>query len=469
MITYEIERLLLFGHKHTLIEKEDIIPVRNALMDLFGATEPYVDEVQDDSDTATAILENMLDFAVEMRLIETNTLSQRDRFAAKIMGLLMPRQSELINRFHANYQKSPQSATDDFYALSQAAHYIQMDRIRKNAHWTGETDFGTLEITINLAKPEKDPRDIAAEKNATATNYPKCLLCKENAGYFGTHSHPARQNHRIIPLTLNDEQWYFQYSPYVYYKEHCIVFDATHKPMQLSQKTLWRLLDFVTQFPHYFIGSNADLPIVGGSILHHDHFQGGRHVFPMEKAKIEQSYTHNLFPNVHVSTLKWPMSVVRLSATDKNTLVSAAMHVFDAWKGYCDPAAEVLSHTDEIPHNTITPIARRAQNGAYEFDIVLRNNRTSAQHPLGIFHPHAHLHHIKKENIGLIEVMGLAVLPARLQVELDDLQGVDKTQKQQEITAAFAEVLENAGVFKCSDTGKAHFAQFMHTLDFKKQ
>ena len=507
MIGYEIERLLVFGREHRLMEHEDIIPVRNALMDLFEVTQPYTEPVAYEAQTATEILENMLDYAVEIGHITENTFSKRDAYAARIMGQLMPRQSEIVRDFYAGCQRNPKEATDAFYALSRASNYIQVDRVRKNAYWTGETDFGMLEISINLSKPEKDPRDIAAEKNAPATNYPKCLICKENAGFSGTPSHPARQNHRIIPLTLKGESWYFQYSPYVYYNEHCIILDATHQPMKLSEATFWRLLDFVEQFPHYFIGSNADLPIVGGSILSHDHFQGGRHVFPMEKAKQHQVYHHSRFPGINVATLQWPLSVIRIAGAEKETLIRLAMHIFDHWKAYSDPVAEIFSHTEETPHNTVTPIARVNRDGLFELDIVLRNNRTSEEHPLGIFHPHTHLHHIKKENIGLIEVMGLAILPARLQAELDEIGRVlqskepfDQTlfkdsnhplhkhldwicrligkygtghtaQKakeiiEQETALIFSEVLADAGVFKWSASGKACFDTFMQSLGF---
>ncbi|MCL2842445.1 MAG: UDP-glucose--hexose-1-phosphate uridylyltransferase [Oscillospiraceae bacterium] len=468
MIAYEIERLLTFGCRTGLMEEEDVIPVRNALLDLFGVVEPCPDEVAYEAETATEVLEQMLDYAVENGLIKADTLTQRDLFAARIMGLLMPRQSEIVRSFWAKHHKSPEVATDAFYALSRASNYIQVDRVKKNAHWIGETAFGALEITINLSKPEKDPQDIAAAKHAPTTTYPKCLLCKENVGFAGTYTHPARQNHRIIPLTLNEEPWYFQYSPYVYYNEHCIVLDAVHRPMQIGAATFRRLFDFVSQFPHYFIGSNADLPIVGGSILNHDHFQGGRHVFPMERAAADQDYAHPMFADIQVAVLKWPMSVIRIAGTESEELVRLATFIFDGWKAYSAPEVEILSHTEDTPHNTVTPIVRVNQDGLFEMDIVLRNNRTSEAHPHGIFHPHAHLHHIKKENIGLIEVMGLAVLPPRLQTELDGLQGEEKQRFKQEITDVFAEVLENAGVFKWDLCGRTHFNAFMQTLGFER-
>lgn len=509
MIAYQIERLLAFGRCHGIVKAEDIIPSRNALLDLFRLSEPYSEPVEYEAETATEVLEQMLDYAAETGLISEDTITQRDGFSARIMGLLMPRQSEVVEAFYARYQSAPEAATDWFYALSRASNYIQVDRVRKNAYWTEETGWGTLEISINLSKPEKDPRDIVAAKHAPAAKYPKCLLCKENAGFAGTHTHPARQNHRIIPITLNEEAWYLQYSPYVYYNEHCIVFDAIHRPMKLTEATFRRLLDFVGQFPHYFVGSNADLPIVGGSILSHDHFQGGRYTFPMAQAKPYERYTHSQFPGVQAAVVKWPMSVVRIAGADKETLLRLAMHLFDGWKRYTDPAAEVFAHTDDTPHNTVTPIARVNAEGLFELDIVLRNNRTSDAHPLGIFHPHAHLHHIKKENIGLIEVMGLAVLPARLQGELDaiedllcskkpfdpalygdgehplhkhidwigylaDKYGTDNQKSaakqlvEKETAEVFAQVLTDAGVFKWDDSGKGHFADFMGALGFER-
>lgn len=502
MIAYEIERLLTFGRAHKLIETEDTIPVRNALLDLFGLVEPYPDQVTYEAETATEVLEQMLDYVAETGLIAADTITQRDLFAARIMGLLMPRQSEVVRDFFTRYDRSPREATDSFYALSQASNYIQVDRVAKNAYWTGETDFGMLEISINLSKPEKDPRDIAAAKHTPTTTYPKCLLCKENAGFAGTHSHPARQNLRVIPLTLNDEAWYVQYSPYVYYNEHCIILDAIHRPMQISEATFRRLLDFVEQFPHYFIGSNADLPIVGGSILNHDHFQGGRHVFPMEKANTHRSYTHNGYPDIQISTVTWPLSVIRIAGAEKEPLVRLANHIFESWRTYSDPVVGIYAHTGDTPHNTVTPIARVNQEGLFEMDLVLRNNRTSDEHPLGIFHPHAHLHHMKKENIGLIEVMGLAILPARLQAEFDEIKAVlqsampfdpapfqdnihidwicaltakygtnntaaeAKQIVEQETAAVFAEVLTNAGVFKWDNMGKRHFDLYMQSLGF---
>ena len=507
MIQYEIERLIVFGRRNQLIEKEDCIPVRNALMDLLQVSAPYKAEAAYTGETATEILEHILDYCAETGLITENTITHRDAFSARIMGLLMPRQSEVIRRFYENYAIDPTAATDAFYQLSRASNYIQVDRVNKNLYWTSAGTFGELELTINLSKPEKDPRDIIAAKNAPQTTYPKCLLCPENAGFAGTLTRPARQNHRVIPIRLHKEPWYFQYSPYVYYQEHCIIIDEVHRPMEIQEATFWRLLDFVEQFPHYFIGSNADLPIVGGSMLSHDHFQGGRHVFPMEKAQPYRTYSHPQFKACNISIVKWPMSVVRISGEKKDELIALAMHIFEGWKQYSDPAAEILAYTGDTPHNTVTPIGRKDERGLFEFDIVLRNNRTTEEHPLGLFHPHENLHHIKKENIGLIEVMGLAVLPGRLQGELEDMQavlqcrrpfdpspikdpshplfkhldwlvyltstyGTENSQEEaesilkRETAKVFEQVLADAGVFPYNKLGIQQFETFMKSLGF---
>jgi len=422
MIEYQVERLLAFAQKNRLIEGEDVIPARNALLDLLGLSAPYGGLAEYQGETATEVLDHILDYACESGLIPEDTVTRRDAFAARVMGLLIPRQSEVVRQFRDDYAHSPTLATDSFYKLSRASNYIQVDRVAKDVRWKGQTDFGELEITINLSKPEKDPREIAAAKTAAQTNYPKCLLCAENAGFAGTLTHPARQNHRIIPLTLNGEGWYLQYSPYVYYDEHCIVLDEVHRPMQLGRATFVRLLDFVGQFPHYFLGSNADLPIVGGSILSHDHFQGGRYAFPMEVAPSHRFFAHPDFRDVQISLIKWPLSVIRLAGENRGTLTDLAMIIFEGWRGYSDPSAEIMALTGETPHNTATPIARKNATGSFELDLVLRNNRTTAERPLGLFHPGPELHHIKKENIGLIEVMGLAVLPGRL---LDELKAIE--------------------------------------------
>jgi UDPglucose--hexose-1-phosphate uridylyltransferase len=505
----EIEKLLKFGLKHKLIESEDVIPSRNALMDLLKINEPYDGEVEESTeDSPHDILENLLNYAVNQGMIE-NTVTMRDLFDTKMMGILMPRQSEVIKRFWDTARcEGIKSATDQFYRLSIDSNYIRMDRINKNLYWQVETGYGPIEITINLSKPEKDPKEIAAARKMPQMNYPKCLLCLENVGYAGNMNHPARQNHRVIPLNLNGEQWYLQYSPYVYYNEHCIVFYREHIPMHISEKTFARLFDFIEQFPHYFIGSNADLPIVGGSILNHEHFQGGRHEFPMEKAAIEERFIHPKYPNVKAGIVKWPLSTLRLSG-DKDELIKLSSDILKAWREYSDPDADILSYTDNgkerIPHNTITPIARKNKASKFEMDLVFRNNRTTDKYPEGIFHPHRELHHIKKENIGLIEVMGLAVLPGRLNSELVKIEGILKGAEisseyydeknplykhmpwikdmiskygrsltdeeassviKEEVGHKFLDVLLDSGVFKRNEKGKNAFRKFIHKLGF---
>ena len=507
MIQVEIERLIAFGLTKGLIEQPDQIPVRNALLDLLCVSEPYAGQVTCGEETAGPMLERILDYSAETGLLPQNSMGYRDALGARIMGLLTPRQSEVVKGFFAACQISPALATDWFYQLSRAANYIQVDRVRQNICWAGETAYGNLEITINVSKPEKDPRDIIAAKHLPQTSYPKCLLCPENAGFAGTLTHPARQNHRIIPLTLHGDPWYFQYSPYVYYNEHCIVLDQIHRPMKIEEATFWRLFDFLDQFPHYFIGSNADLPIVGGSLLSHDHFQGGRHVFPMEKAGPYRLFTHRDFQTLTVSLVKWPMSVIRIAGAQKAPLVALAMHILEGWRGYSHPAAQILSHSGSTPHNTVTPIARKNREGLYELDMVLRNNRTTEAHPLGLFHPHESLHHIKKENIGLIEVMGLAVLPGRLRETFGEIKEMLQSRKpfhprpfedpahplhkhldwivyllrqygtensafdadcilKQETAMVFQQVLADAGVFKDTELGRGQFASCMKALGF---
>ena len=433
MIQERILELTEYGLVTGLIEPQDKRFTINRLLELF-----HIDELEDEVTAAyekrtpmtqesaeealPQILAEMLDYAAEQMLIPDNTITYRDLFDTKIMSMLVPRPSEVVRRFYDLYEKeSPQAATDYFYKLSRDTDYIRRYRVKKDLKWTADTEFGTLDITINLSKPEKDPKAIAAAKLAKQSGYPKCLLCKENEGYAGRINHPARQNHRIIPVTINQSDWFFQYSPYVYYNEHCIVFNANHTPMKIERATFGKLLDFVQQFPHYFVGSNADLPIVGGSILSHDHFQGGHYEFAMAKAPVEREITFKGYEDVKAGIVKWPMSVIRISAADKDRLIDLADKILLAWRGYTDEAAFVYAETDGEPHNTITPIARR-RGDAYELDLVLRNNITTEEHPLGVYHPHAKLHHIKKENIGLIEVMGLAVLPARLKDEMADLE-----------------------------------------------
>ena len=374
-----------------------------------------------DLETPTPILENILDYAAEQNLIE-NTVTERDLFDTEIMNCVMPRPSEVINKFNELYEVSEEKATEYYYNLSIASNYIRKDRIDKNIVWKSATEYGDLDITINLSKPEKDPRDIAKAKLIKSSSYPKCLLCKENEGFYGTINHPARQTHRIIPLDFTQGQKYFlQYSPYTYYNEHCIILNDQHIPMKINKDTFKNLLIFTDILPHYFAGSNADLPIVGGSILSHDHYQGGHYTFAMAEAPIDKQYTVSGYDDVEIGRVKWPMSVIRLSSNAKDKLLDLADHILSSWRSYSDESVNILSNTDGEPHNTITPIARK-RDGKYELDLVLRNNRTSAEHPLGIFHPHDEVHHIKKENIGLIEVMGLAVLPARLKEELNALK-----------------------------------------------
>ena len=453
------------------------------------------------------ILNEMLDYAAEDGLMPEDTITYRDLFDTKIMSMLVPRPSEVIKKFQALYQISPKEATDYFYKLSRDTNYIRRYRIKKDQKWTADTEFGTLDITINLSKPEKDPKAIAAAKLAKQSGYPKCLLCKENEGYAGRVNHPARQNHRIIPVTINHSDWFFQYSPYVYYNEHCIVFNAEHTPMKIEKATFGKLLDFVEQFPHYFVGSNADLPIVGGSILSHDHFQGGHYEFAMAKAPVEKELVFKGFEDVKAGIVKWPMSVIRISAPQKERLIELADKILLAWRGYTDEDAFIFAETEGEPHNTITPIARKRGND-YELDLVLRNNITTEEHPLGVYHPHAKLHHIKKENIGLIEVMGLAVLPARLKDEMaaleqaildgaeiredevlakhadwveeflpkygftvgSGLEGEITPEKlheiiQTEIGLVFKEVLLDAGVYKCTEEGRKAFRKFVDTVN----
>ena len=421
----DINRLVAYGLKTGLLQADDVIFAQNQLLlhlglDGFEHTEQAgalpdvsVDDLED-------ILKNLLDYAVAHGLTLNDGNTARDLFDTKLMGTLVSKPSEVIAEFRARYKKSPKEATDFFYKLSQDTDYIRRYRIKRDVKWQATTEYGDLDITINLSKPEKDPKAIAAARNSTQVSYPQCLLCKENVGYAGRLNHAARENHRIIPLTLAGEQWGFQYSPYVYYNEHCIVFNYAHTPMKISRQTFARLLDFVTQFPHYTLGSNADLPIVGGSILTHDHFQGGAYEFPMARAPIETPFSVPGFDDVQAGIIKWPMSVIRVSAKNPDRLVAFADHVLEVWRSYTDEAAFIFAETDGEAHNTLNPIARK-KGDRYELDLVLRNNITTKKHPLGVYHPHAELHHIKKENIGLIEVMGLAVLPARLKGELEGL------------------------------------------------
>jgi len=498
MINYEINRLINFAMQQNLISEEDKIYSTNMILGVLKLNEFDPTEVNETLETPTPILENILDYAADQNLIE-NTVTERDLFDTLIMNCVMPRPSEVINKFNELYKTSEERATQYYYNLSIASNYIRKDRIDSNIVWKSATEYGDLDITINLSKPEKDPRDIAKAKLVKSSSYPKCLLCKENEGFYGHINHPARQTHRIIPLDFTQGQKYFlQYSPYTYYNEHCIIFNDEHIPMKINKATFKNLLIFTDILPHYFAGSNADLPIVGGSILSHDHYQGGHYTFAMAEAPIDKKYTVSGYECVEISRVKWPMSVVRLSGNNKDNLLDLADHILTSWRNYSDECVDILSHTGDEPHNTITPIARK-RNGKYELDLVLRNNRTSNEHPFGIFHPHDEVHHIKKENIGLIEVMGLAVLPARLKEELNALKEylINKTGDvsnyemiakhsdwykyllekysniseenayeilQEEVGLKFLEVLCHAGVFKRNETGFIAFDKFINTL-----
>jgi len=510
----QIARLVQFAEQQKLIEAADLHYATNALLDLFGFDAPYEEATPVEQLTSPIEpLEQLLDYGHSIGLIPENTLTYRDLLDAKIMGIFVARPSELIAKFNKLAEEQGiEAATNMFYKLSIDSNYIRMDRIAKNPNWLHATDYGDLQITINLSKPEKDPKEIALLKTLPPAKYPKCLLCVENVNYAGRVNHPARQNHRTIPLMLQNEEWHLQYSPYVYYNEHSIVFKGVHEPMAVTHSSMARLLDFVEQYPHYFIGSNADLPIVGGSILSHDHFQAGKHVFPMETAPIEASFSSSSYPSVKLGIVKWPMSVVRLQSKSKDEVKALAAAILDAWRAYSDPQADIYAFTEQngenVPHNTITPIARLLPSGEFELDLVLRNNRTSEEHPDGIFHPHQHLHHIKKENIGLIEVMGLAVLPGRLKEELAAIASILSSSKSEEVEAAkaaehrlnkhanwigeladqygvgmsetaaqqlvqaqtgakFLEVLQDAGVYKRTVDGQEAIKRFIYSLNFK--
>ena len=493
MINQAIADLVEYALDTGLVEEADRVWAVNGLLEDLGLSD--WEEVPGRARPLEEILGEILDWAVAQGRIEDGTTS-RDLFDTKLMGRLTPRPSQVRAAFAEKYARSPEEATDWYYQFSQNTDYIRRYRVARDQKWIARTDYGDLEITINLSKPEKDPRAIAAARSAPQGGYPKCLLCRENEGYAGRMNHPARQNHRLIPVTIDGKDWFFQYSPYVYYNEHCIVFNGQHVPMKIDRSAFRKLLDFVKQFPHYFVGSNADLPIVGGSILSHDHFQGGRHVFAMEKAPVERAVSFPGFADVEAGIVRWPLSVIRLRCGDDNRLVDLAEKILTAWRGYTDEQAVIYAHTDGQPHNTITPIARMRE-GLYELDLVLRNNLTTPEYPLGLYHPHPELHHIKKENIGLIEVMGLAVLPARLKGELAELadalvQGADlrssetlakhadwaeelKTRYtftaenvtdilQSEVGAVFAQVLEHAGVYKCTPEGRAAFQRFIDSV-----
>nr|WP_263325299.1 UDP-glucose--hexose-1-phosphate uridylyltransferase [Neobacillus sp. Marseille-Q6967] len=421
MITEHISGLIQKAVEVGLIEAADQIYVRNQVMSFLGM-ESFPEEVQPSDDTIANLIEKVISYAVEQGVIE-DVFDDKEILAANIMNCLVARPSVVNSLFNQKYQDSPVAATDYFYNLSKNNNYIQINRIAKNISYKLETAYGQMDITINLSKPEKDPEQIKRERamKPTTVHYPKCLLCVENEGYAGRTGYPARANHRIIKVPLSGENWFLQYSPYVYYNEHCILLSEEHRDMKIDRHAFERLLEFTAKFPHYFIGSNADLPIVGGSILSHDHYQGGRYEFAMTRAKDAFTFTLNKFPDIQAAVVKWPMSVIRLRSANKDILVDAADDILQTWRGYSDDRADVIAFTGETPHNTVTPIAR-FRDGLFEIDLVLRNNRTTDEHPLGIFHPHEDVHHIKKENIGLIEVMGLAVLPPRLKDELIEIQ-----------------------------------------------
>ena len=494
MIDQYIAALADYGVRTGLIEQADRTWAINGLLQVLELQE-YIEPEEHLELPLEEILQKLLDFSVQRRVIQGD-ITSRDLFDTKLMGVLTPRPSQVIGAFRERYARSPKEATDWYYQLSQDTDYIRRYRIAKDVKWTAPTAYGDLDITINLSKPEKDPKAIAAAKAAPQSGYPKCQLCRENEGYAGRMNHPARENHRIIPVTIDGKDWFMQYSPYVYYNEHCIVFNSVHTPMKIEQATFRKLLDFVKLFPHYFVGSNADLPIVGGSILSHDHFQGGHYTFAMEKAPIERPVTFPGYEDVQAGIVKWPMSVIRLRCGDDSRLVELGGKILSAWRGYTDEAAFVFAETDGELHNTITPIARMRE-GQFELDLVLRNNITTAQYPMGVYHPHPELHHIKKENIGLIEVMGLAVLPARLKGELSRLAEVlvaggdpavdaelekhapwaEELKKQYTFTAenamdilqaevgkVFAQVLEHAGVYKCTPEGRGAFLRFIESV-----
>ncbi len=495
MLSEQIAALVQYGISSGLLPECEKIYTTNLLLDLFREDE-YTEPETVPEESLENILKHLLDEACRRGIIE-DSITYRDLFDTKIMNCLTPRPSQVQQTFWQKYQESPKAATDYFYKLSQDSDYIRRYRVCKDQKWKVDSEYGEIDITINLSKPEKDPKAIAAARNSKTAAYPKCQLCMENEGYAGRVNHPARENHRIIPITINGSRWGFQYSPYVYYNEHCIVLNGEHVPMKIDRAAFMKLFDFVRQFPHYFLGSNADLPIVGGSILSHDHFQGGNYTFAMAKAPIEIPVTIPGYEDVESGILKWPLSVLRIRHKDPERLIDLADHVLQEWRNYTDADAFIFAETDGEPHNTITPIARR-KGDMYELDLTLRNNITTEEHPLGVFHPHAELHHIKKENIGLIEVMGLAVLPSRLKAEMAELKkfilaGKDPASDetlakhadwvkaflpryssvteeniehilQQEIGKVFVKVLEDAGVYKCTKEGRDAFLKFVKTL-----
>ena len=501
MINECIKQLVTYGVSRGLIEIEDMTYTINMLLAKL-ALDSYEDpgevkEIETPGDLET-VLGELLNYAVEKQLINEDSVVLRDLFDTGIMNVLVPKPSQVIRCFWEKYEESPRAATDYFYALSKNSDYIRTYRVARDQKWVCDTPYGELDITINLSKPEKDPKMIALAKTMPGPSYPKCQLCVENEGYAGRINHPARQNHRIIPIQINHSQWGFQYSPYVYYNEHCIVFNGQHVPMQINRATFEKMLDFIDMFPHYFVGSNADLPIVGGSILSHDHFQGGHYTFAMERAQVEIPLTFTGYEDMEAGIVKWPLSVIRLRGKDRQRLTNLAEKILIAWRGYSNRDAFIFANTEGEDHNTITPIARM-RDGSYELDLVLRNNITTKEHPLGLYHPWEEYHNIKKENIGLIEVMGLAVLPARLNEELEGLAGAlaegkdfssdemlkkhvqwvesfrDKYESidesnvheilRKEVGTTFLHVLECAGVYKCTKEGREYFLQFVEYVN----
>ena len=493
----EIKKLVQYGLDHHLIEPEDTIYTINRYLEIFHLDEYEDPDISGEEIVLEDVLNNLLNEAYDRYLVKGNDVVTRDLFDTALMGVLTPRPSQVIRNFWKVYREDPKKATDFFYDFSQNTDYIRRYRVKKDMKWQVESPYGTIDITINLSKPEKDPKAIAAAKNAAQSVYPKCQLCMENEGYAGRMNHPARQNHRIIPLEINGTKWGFQYSPYVYYNEHCIVFNGEHVPMKIDRAAFVKLFDFVKQFPHYFLGSNADLPIVGGSILTHDHFQGGRYEFAMERAKIEKSFVIPGFEDVKAGMVHWPLSVIRIQSKDEKRLIDLADHILKKWRSYTDKEAYIFAQTDGESHNTITPIARK-RDDFYELDLTLRNNITTPECPMGLYHPHDQYHHIKKENIGLIEVMGLAVLPSRLKKEMEllaeclvngkDISDYEELKKheawvcqfiekydeitkdnvigilKEEIGQVFVKVLEDAGVYKCTEEGREAFERFISTL-----
>ena len=496
MIYRLIDELICYGLNTQLVDPVDEVYTRNRLLELFEIDAYETSDFSGEPRPVQQILDDMMVIAFEKGIMEDDTITMKDLFDTKIMGLLTPAPSVVQRTFMEKYEKSPKEATDYYYALSQATNYIRTERVAKDEKWVTETEYGPIDISINLSKPEKDPRDIAKAGKAKASGYPACLLCRENEGYAGHFSHPARQNHRMAPLTLSGEDYYLQYSPYVYYNEHCIIFNKAHTPMKIDKAVFRKLLEFVGKFPHYTAGSNADLPIVGGSILSHDHFQGGNYTFAMAKAPYDRMFTMSQWPNLNAGIVNWPMSVIRLQGKDLEEIADAADHILTNWRAYTDEAAFIFSETEGTPHNTITPIARM-RGDLLELDLVLRNNITTEEHPMGVYHPHSEYHNIKKENIGLIEVMGLAILPARLKAEMALLEEAilagknlredevlekhadwaDKWMNDTELTAenihdvvraeigkVFAKVLECAGVYKRTEEGNKAFDRFVDVI-----